>query len=245
MPWPADRYWCDGLPGKTADVLSKQPRTNPVGRRLVAATGLVLAVAGLLTGCGGDPGPRGAMPVADGFSDQAPPSSDSPQSRPKPESGQVVPRVAELSPQFAEPASVSIPAVNISAKLQPLHVDAKGTLVPPDYGMAGWYAAGPEPGEQGPAVIAGHLDSKVGPDTFYRLGQVRPGQRIRVGLKDGTKLAFRVTEIKQFSKGNFPTKRVYGATKAPELRLITCAGDYDHAAGHYKDNLVVFADLAT
>jgi LPXTG-site transpeptidase (sortase) family protein len=140
---------------------------------------------------------------------------------------------------------VSIPAVNLFAKLQPLHVDAKGRLVPPDHGIAGWYAAGPEPGEQGPAVIAGHLDSKVGPDTFFRLGQVRPGQRIRVGLTDGTKLAFRVTEIKQFSKDNFPTKRVYGATNKPELRMITCAGDYDHAAGHYKDNLVVFADLTT
>jgi LPXTG-site transpeptidase (sortase) family protein len=209
-------------------------------------TGLVLAVAGLTTACGGAPGSPRATPIAHGFSDQAPPSSDSTQSRPKPGSHELVPQVAdELSPQFAEPASVSIPAVNLFAKLQPLHVDAKGRLVPPDHGIAGWYAAGPEPGEQGPAVIAGHLDSKVGPDTFFRLGQVRPGQRIRVGLTDGTKLAFRVTEIKQFSKDNFPTKRVYGATNKPELRMITCAGDYDHAAGHYKDNLVVFADLTT
>ena len=58
-------------------------------------------------------------------------------------------------------------------------------------------------------------------------------------------LAFRITKVEQFSRRNFPTKRVYGATKDPELRLITCGGDYDHAAGHYKDNLVVFADLAT
>jgi sortase (surface protein transpeptidase) len=244
VPWPADRYCSDGLPGKTAEVLSRQPR-NSVRRRFVAATGLVLAVAGLLTACGGDPGPRGAMPVADGFSDQAPPTNST-QSRPKPESRQVVPQVAdELSPQLADPESVSIPALHISAKLQPLHLDAKGVLVPPDYGIAGWYAAGPEPGERGPAVIAGHVDSKVGPDTFFRLGQARPGQRIWVGLKDGTKLVFRVTEIKEFSKDNFPTKRVYGDTKDPELRMITCAGDFDHAAGHYKDNLVVFADLAT
>jgi sortase (surface protein transpeptidase) len=226
-------------------VLSRQPHTFPVRRRFVAVTGLVLAVAGLATACGVDPRTPVATPSTHGYADQTPPSSDSTQSRPKPGSHELVPQVAELSPQFAEPVSVSIPAVNISAKLQPLHVDAKGTLVPPDYGMAGWYAAGPEPGERGPAVIAGHLDSKVGPDKFYRLGQVRPGQRIRVGLKDGTKLVFRVTEIKQFSRGAFPTKRVYGATKAPELRLITCAGDYDHAAGHYKDNLVVFADLVT
>jgi sortase (surface protein transpeptidase) len=179
----------------------------------------------------------GAMPVAHGLPAPAPASSNSTQSLPKPASG-------ELSPQLADPAFVSVPAVNISARLQPLHLDAKGRLVAPDYGIAGWYAAGPEPGEPGPAVIAGHLDSKVGPDTFFRLGLVRPGQRIRVGLTDGTKLVFRVTEIKQFSRDNFPTKRVYGATDKPELRLITCAGDYDHAAGHYQDNLVVFAVLA-
>ena len=139
---------------------------------------------------------------------------------------------------------MSVPAVNISAELQPLHLDRTGRLVAPDYGIAGWYAAGPEPGEPGAAVIAGHVDSKVGPDTFYNLRQVTIGERIRVELVDGSKLVFRVVDVKQFPVDNFPTTKVYGGTRRPELRLITCAGDYDHSAGHYKDNLVVFAVLA-
>jgi len=149
------------------------------------------------------------------------------------------------SAQVANPAVVSMPSLHLSAKLKPLHVDSRRRLVPPNYGSAGWYAAGPEPGEPGAAVIAGHLDNKSGPDVFAALGRAKPGDRIRVRLKDGTLVVFRVTEVKQFPQSHFPTKRVYGATKKPTLRMITCGGNYDHAAGHYLDNVVVFADLAT
>ena len=110
--------------------------------------------------------------------------------------------------------------------------------------MAGWYEAGPEPGESGAAVIAGHVDTDVAPDVFYGLGDALPGQRIRVRLQDGTTLRFRVTAVGQFPRDHFPTKRVYGHTDRPELRLITCGGDFDPVAGHYKDNFVVFASLA-
>ena len=109
----------------------------------------------------------------------------------------------------------------------------------------GWYSAGPEPGEPGPAVIAGHLDSKTGPDVFARLSQARPGQRIRIDLEDGTTLIFRVTDVEQYAQTDFPTRSVYGATDDPELRLITCGGAYDHAVGRYQDNVVVFAELAS
>jgi LPXTG-site transpeptidase (sortase) family protein len=148
-------------------------------------------------------------------------------------------------PRVAKPVVVSMPALNISAELKPLHLDAQGMLVPPEYGLAGWYAGGPRPGEQGPAVIAGHLDTEEGPDVFASLAHAKPGDRIRVSLKDGKTLTFRVTEMKQFPQSDFPTRRVYGPTKESELRLITCGGDYDRAAGHYLDNVVVFADLAS
>lgn len=147
--------------------------------------------------------------------------------------------------QVANPVSVSISTLHLSARLKSLHVDSRGRLVPPDYGSAGWYAAGPEPGEPGAAVIAGHLDNKSGPDVFAALGRATPGDRIRVRLKDGSSVVFQVKQVKQFPQSHFPTKKVYGATKKPTLRMITCGGNYDHAAGHYLDNVVVFADLAS
>jgi LPXTG-site transpeptidase (sortase) family protein len=201
----------------------------------------MLALAAL-TACGGDSQAAAVVPSAPEVPDRTPTTVSSTQAAPKPNKPKPKPR--ELSPELADPAIVSVPAVNISAKLQPLHLDTDGRLVAPDYGIAGWYAAGPEPGEPGPAVIAGHLDSTVGPDMFYTLGQIKAGERILVDLTDGSKLAFRVVDIKEFPVDDFPTSKVYGATNKPELRLITCAGDYDYSAGHYKDNLVVFADLA-
>jgi hypothetical protein len=38
---------------------------------------------------------------------------------------------------------------------------------------------------------------------------------------------------------------VYGNTPDPQLRLITCGGAFDSTTGHYLDNLIVYANLAS
>jgi hypothetical protein len=228
-------------------------RTSPVRQLLAAATGLVVAVLVMIAGAeavlgshsAGSGGPSGSS-SAESWSRPSPASlsEKAERAQPTPARGQLAPARGQPA-QVADPVRVSVPALKIAARMQALHLDKAGRLVPPKYGLAGWYAAGPEPGEIGPAVIAGHLDSKDGADVFAGLGQAREGQRIRVGLEDGKTLSFRVTHVGQFSQANFPTQRVYGDTNRPELRLITCGGDYDHAAGHYLDNVVVFAHLVS
>jgi LPXTG-site transpeptidase (sortase) family protein len=137
-----------------------------------------------------------------------------------------------------------LPRLGIVATLQPLHLGDGGELVPPEYGKAGWYEAGLEPGEPGRAVIAGHVDSKTGPDVFYRLRQTRPGDRIRIKLADREVLTFVVQAVEVHPRAKFPTARVYGTDgKHADLRLITCTGSYDRAHGGYQDNVVVFARL--
>ncbi|WP_308042539.1 sortase domain-bontaining protein [Micromonospora sp. PLK6-60] len=89
-------------------------------------------------------------------------------------------------------------------------------------------------------MIAGHVDSVDGPAVFARLAELRPGDRIEV-WRGGVPVAFRVTGTLVVGKDNFPTTTVYGPTPGPELRLITCAGDFDRRARHYRDNLVVLA----
>jgi len=219
---------------------AKYPHSNAVRRPLVAATVLLLVLAGVTAaaGDGADPDPPVPSPSAHRAAERELTWSTSTLSEPTRE-----PR--ELSPQVADPVLVSLPAIGIAARLRPLHLDKQRRLVPPEYGEAGWYQAGPEPGEPGRAVIAGHVDTEVGPDVFYGLGETEPGQRILVRLEDGTELTFRVKRVEQFSRGDFPTQRVYGDAGVRELRLITCGGDFDSDAGHYQDNLVVFARLAT
>jgi sortase (surface protein transpeptidase) len=142
------------------------------------------------------------------------------------------------------PKRVAIPAVGVAARVVRLGLNLDGTLeVPTDYSVAGWYRLGPKPGETGAAVIVGHVDSTAGPAVFYRLGEVVPGDLVRVASGNRPVLRFRIYAVREYSKAAFPTARVYGQTTTPELRLITCGGPFDDATGHYLDNVVVFARL--
>lgn len=64
-----------------------------------------------------------------------------------------------------------------------------------------------------------------------------------VTRRDGTVAVFEVESVDQFSKDDFPTELVYGATDDAALRLITCGGEFDNAERSYRDNIVVFATL--
>jgi hypothetical protein len=148
------------------------------------------------------------------------------------------------APGGSPPVGLSIPAIGVETPLVRLGLEADRTMeVPDDFGRAGWFAEGPAPGQPGPAVIAGHVDSKTGPAVFYRLRDLRPGDQLAVTRADGSRLRFVVEGARSFPKAGFPTDAVFGPTPAAELRLVTCAGTFDRARGSYRDNLVVFARL--
>lgn len=190
-----------------------------------------------------------------------------------------VPRAVEVDePPTSNPAQLYIPAIDASSSLIPLGLtdvdcpDEPPCLATPPVTepmQAGWYAGedtriedangdgvpdgdGDEwqPGEPGPAVIAGHVDGIVNgekghPGIFARLGELGVGDEILVELDNGVTLRFVVDRTGAFPKDAFPTDEVYGETELPTLRLITCGGDFDRGRGHYRDNVVVWATLAT
>jgi sortase (surface protein transpeptidase) len=92
-------------------------------------------------------------------------------------------------------------------------------------------------------MIAGHVDSTLGPAVFYRLRDLRPGDRVFVTDRRGTVRRFVVDDLASFRKSRFPTALVYGPQPLPVLRLITCTGAFDAARGSYVENLVVSAHL--
>ncbi len=140
--------------------------------------------------------------------------------------------------------SLQIPAIGVSTALEKLSLGAGGVLNPPaDFRKAGWFAAGVVPGDPGPAVIAGHIDSYSGPAVFLHLAELKAGAVVSVQRSDGRTVRFRVTSTLRFSKDAFPTALVYGPTPTAELRLITCGGVFDHAAQRYPDDVVVFAEM--
>lgn len=145
----------------------------------------------------------------------------------------------------APPARIEIPDIGVSSGLQRLGRDPTGAIeVPHAWGQAGWYAPGVKPGQVGPAVILGHVDSRKGPAVFFRLRELERGDEILVTRDDGSRLTFVVDRVERHAKTRFPTDDVYLSTLEPTLRLVTCDGTFDRTTGHYRDNLVVFADLA-
>lgn len=147
--------------------------------------------------------------------------------------------------RIGRPRRLRIPTIGVDSELQVLDRNADGSIeVPLEWDVAGWFGEGPAPGERGPAVILGHVDSQTGPAVFYRLRELRQGNAIFVKHAQGRVTKFLVDRVEQFDKNSFPTKAVYFPTLKPELRLITCGGDFDPISGHYRDNIIVFASLA-
>ena len=142
----------------------------------------------------------------------------------------------------AVPVSLTIPAIGVRTPLIRLGLTPGGALqVPGSFTVAGWFDGSPRPGAIGSSVIAGHIDSVAGPAVFFRLSDLRPGDRAYVRRADGTLAVFRVTAVRSYPKDRFPTATVYGPAAGPQLRLITCGGTFDDTSHSYLSNVVVYA----
>lgn len=159
-----------------------------------------------------------------------------------PQPAAVAARTGDIDPEAPPPRRVTIERLGIDSTLVGLGVQRDGTLqVPDDVAVAGWHRAGTAPGDIGPAVVVGHVDSYRGPAVFYRLRELQQGDVVTVTRVDGSQERFEVYAQETVRKDAFPTDRVYGRTEGPELRLLTCGGAFDREADSYQDNVVVYA----
>jgi hypothetical protein len=178
-------------------------------------------------------GAQRAGPAATAVSTQAVPAPPAPAG-----SGWAARRYSPV----AEPVRIRIPAVGVTSSLQRLGRQRDGTIaVPRPAAVAGWYREGPRPGQPGPAVILGHVDSRTGPGVFFALADLSSGAMVHVDRADGSTVAFRVTRVDRVPKARFPTDLVYAPTLQPSLRLVTCGGSYDADRRSYRDNVIVYA----
>ena len=149
-----------------------------------------------------------------------------------------------VNTEAAIPVTIRIPSIEVEAPIVGLGLREDGAIeVPKETAETGWWRGGPEPGEPGPAVILGHVDSRVGPAVFYRLRELDPGDEIHIDREDGTTVTYVVEASERHGKDVFPTDAVYGATEQPTLRLVTCGGEFDYDVRSYEDNFIVFATI--
>ena len=212
---------------------------NRWGRYALSAVVLVLTIIGVTAVLHGRSDQPSQPPLAASATDAAPPDN-TPATGADPEAALTTGPLMSTS----TPTRVIIPTLDIDVALTGLGQQADGAMqVPTDARTVGWYTKAPTPGSLGPAVLAGHVDYQNKPGTFNRLTDLKPGDSINIDRQDGSMAMFTVVKVQRYAKNRFPTNAVYGAINRAGLRLITCGGNFDATAGHYEDNLVVYADL--
>jgi LPXTG-site transpeptidase (sortase) family protein len=150
------------------------------------------------------------------------------------------------APAVAEPVRVDIPAIDAHSTLIPLGLNPDDTVEVPDVKkpqQAGWYRYSVRPGEDGPAILLGHVDGGGKRGIFHDLRKLKPGDEVVVTGADGTSVTFAMTRVQEIPKAKFPTEAVYGDTDQAELRLITCGGSFDKKARSYRDSVIAYAAL--
>ncbi|MFG2518135.1 class F sortase [Streptomyces sp. NPDC048527] len=182
-------------------------------------------------------------------SQAAPPSQVAPPSQavpPAPPAAPAAPVPVGKHLPRATPTRLIIPKIGVDAPFTSLAIGPTGQLQPPpaaNTNLVGWQADGVSPGETGTSIIAGHVDTKTSAAVFAGLSALKKGDRFTVKRDDSLTASFVVDSVETFAKDNFPNERVYADTPQAQVRLITCAGAYDHTKKDYTDNLVVFAHL--
>ncbi len=142
-----------------------------------------------------------------------------------------------------QPSSLKIPAIDVEAQVQHLGVTESGEMaVPNNIEDVSWFSPGYKPGQNGRAVIAGHVDGVDGPAIFWNLSKLELGDELLVENKDRT-LIFKVHTMESVPLDLADVSDVFSYTSSPELVLITCSGTYNFDQGTREERLIVYASL--
>ena len=115
--------------------------------------------------------------------------------------------------------------------------------LPADVDRMGWYRFGPAPGDDGSAVIAGHVDDREqGLGAMAPLRDAAVGDEVVVSDAAGTSTRWRVVSRELIQKQVLPLDRLFTREGPARLTLITCGGPFLAEFGSYRDNVVVVAE---
>jgi hypothetical protein len=149
-----------------------------------------------------------------------------------------------LAPRPAPPVHLRIDRIGVDHPIVPVGLETDGTMeIPEDVLELGWYEPGVRPGEDGSAVLSGHVDSRTqGRGAFFELGRLDVDDLVVVTTRDGSEQQWRVVARTRYPKDELPIEElfVWGGDEQ-RLVLITCGGDFDRSTRHYTDNVVVHA----
>lgn len=145
------------------------------------------------------------------------------------------------------PQRLVIPIIGVDAPVEKVSITSNGDLATPaknPWTGTGWYASGPHPGDQGSAVIDGHLNRPGNtPAVFWRLHELKINDEVRVVTDTGKTLRFRVTAVEYYEPQKAPLQLIFANPTGKYLNLITCAGDWIPSQHQTTLRLVVYTTL--
>ena len=157
--------------------------------------------------------------------------------------GDEAPQAAGFRPLSApaKPTRLVVPALDVRAPISPIEVSPSGVLDPPaDPTEMGWWQRSMRPGAgRGQTVLTGHT-VHTGGGVLDRLGDLRPGQRVKVVTPRGT-VVYRTTKVETLSKAELAEQapQLFGQDRRrTRLVLITCT---DWNGSEFESNIVAFA----
>ncbi len=146
-----------------------------------------------------------------------------------------------------EPKRLLIPTIGIDTYVQATGVTPEQQLeVPNNVHLSGWFRDGAKPGQNGLAIIAGHVTGRTSDGVFLKLKNLKAGDRFQVQRGDGTQLDYQVKEVKIVPEAE-SAELLFNQDPAEksQLNLITCGGEFDDALGAYPDRVIVSARLVS
>ncbi len=146
------------------------------------------------------------------------------------------------------PVRLIISKLGVDAGFQYDGLKSDGTIdIPTNIYDAGWYTGSAKPGEQGVAVITGHVAqirrsvvTKQG--IFYNLTQLVPGDTLTVINDRGQTTTFVVRESRLYDPAADATGVFTANDNGAHLNIITCEGTWNQSQFSYSQRLVVFTD---
>ena len=144
-----------------------------------------------------------------------------------------------------DPKKIIIQKIGVDAYVQKVGIDQdKKIAVPNNVHLAAWFTESVRPGENGLAIIDGHVSGRKTEGVFKNLKSLQKGDTFILERGNGTKLTFKVFETRTVPEGEAAAILFSQNPKVlSQLNLITCGGEFNKKSQQYSDRIIISAQL--
>jgi LPXTG-site transpeptidase (sortase) family protein len=142
------------------------------------------------------------------------------------------------------PRFLKIDKLGVNARVRRVGADNEnGVRGPRNIYDVGWYENSSRPGDNGTALIDGHVSGQNNRGVFFGLGILKKGDKIVIERGDGKKLSYSVVSVEQAAFDNLDMHKVLNSAVdgKPGLNLMTASGRYNVRTNQYEKRVIVYA----